>query len=122
DRPFSARWEFLSLGDVVATQFEGSINRATRTARHVASETDDAGFRLSFNLGPSPWSMVQRGRELPSSAIAPAFVSYTEAVDFHAAGEHARRGLSLPRGPLLDLVADADDRVLTPLDPNSEAL
>jgi AraC-like DNA-binding protein len=121
DRPFSVRLEFAQFGRLGLGRFNGTVNRATRTLRAVADDdTDD--FRLVVNRGRFAMSACQRDREAALVPQAAVLVSETEAGEFLGEAHNAWFSLVVPRRPLLQLVAHAEDIVATAVDPDQPVL
>lgn len=121
DRPFSSRSEFMQVGAIGLVQSEGTVNRVVRTARHVAADTR-GDFLIGFGGGGHPFVMSQRGRETTGGPARMLLYTTAEAVECSAAGPNAWSGLCVPRAKILELVTNADDRVMEPLDPARPAV
>ncbi len=121
DRPFSATWEHAIIGGSLIAQFDGTLQQVTRNARQVSAKPVES-FCLSFSRTSARQAMTQRGREVVLQDGDAAFFSLTEAIDSRTSEGEARIGCSLSRSALLERIPHADDLVLAPLDPDSEAL
>ena len=62
DRPFSLRFQFTRLGEAGLGMLEGTVNRFSRTLRHVAASQND-DFVLGLNRGRSDLVISHVGRE-----------------------------------------------------------
>src|SRR5262245_34212228 len=62
DRPFSVSFQFTQLGKVGVGILEGTVNRFSRTRRHVAASRND-DFVLGLNRGRSSLVISHAGRE-----------------------------------------------------------
>jgi AraC-like DNA-binding protein len=118
DTPFFARTQFIQSGATRIIQLHGAIARLWRTSRHVARDRDD-GLSVLINSGRVTWSLSQRGRE---GIISPGLAILTDnanASDYRASADGAELAVSVPREELLALVANAEDLVGLPLDPDA---
>ncbi len=121
DRPFAVRLEFAPFGDVGFGRFEGTVNRAGRSAQIVAADgTDD--FCLLVNQGRSSLLAVQYGREVRLSPGASTLFSDTEAGELRGEAENAWHALVVPRRPLIELVNHAEDAIAIALDRGQPAM
>ena len=118
DQPFASRSEFIQIGDVGIARCEGTFERYLRTPRHAAADTR-GDFMIGFLRGGPRMLVVQRGRE---RVLAPGDMTlYTnaEAYESRTREKHLSVGLCIPRARLLERVANVNDLVITPLDPDS---
>ena len=121
DRPFSSRSEFTQIGDIGVIKCDGTFERYARTTRHAAADTR-GDFLIGILRGRSRMIAAQRGREV---ALAPGELAlYTNSDAYESRGNDdiVTAGLCMPRARLLERVANADDLVITPLDPSQPAV
>jgi AraC-like DNA-binding protein len=122
DQPFKASLKSaLFDAGLSVVRMEASISGIRRAQRHIAA--DPAGlFIVSFNSSLVPRRSEQGQREVdlePGSAL----LGYNaEPGQLFSPSGFSGVGLCVPQRQLLELVPDAEDRVITRLDPNSEAL
>jgi AraC-like DNA-binding protein len=120
DQPFSLRFTFAPYGELGVGQFDGTISNVTRTAHHVAAQSNDT-LCLFLNRGPERVSFSHSGRE---GDLDPAeltlFRDWEPAV---ASGGALNRMLfvPIPRSRLHALVANPEDLAGMQLDTNSPA-
>jgi AraC-like DNA-binding protein len=115
DRPFSARLEFMSLDDLGFTRCVSTVERFRRTRHCVAAAGSDA-FHLAVNRGRASMLVRQAGREATVAAGELALLTDTLTGEFRAGAENPWVFVTIPRKPLLTLVAGAEDLVSVPLD------
>lgn len=111
DKLFSSRSEFLQFGDIGVLDFNGTVERLARSARHVARDARD-DFHVGMPRAGSPALLMQRGRELSTADGQVSLYDNTEAFESRAKATFHFAGLSIPRARLRDLVANIDDLVL----------
>jgi len=118
DAPFSMRSEFAAVGDVAIARASGTPFVATRTAQNVAADKHD-DFVIGLNRANSLSHMLQRGREVICTTGQMMFWSYGEA---SKSGAERWIGLTIPRARLRESIADPEDLIARPIDPNTPAL
>jgi AraC-like DNA-binding protein len=118
DGPFSMRSEFGVMGDTAIARSSGTAITASRTAQSAASDKQN-DFVVGLNRGNATGHMLQRGREVVCATGQAMFWSYAEPSESRI---ERWIGLTIPRARLLELVADAEDLLARPIDPNSPAL
>jgi AraC-like DNA-binding protein len=121
DRPFSSRSEFAQIGDVGVLKCESTFQRNARTARHAAADTR-GDFVFGILRGQASIAIAQRGREHAAAPGQVTFYTNAEAFESRAEDDTSFVGLCMPRARLLERVANADDLVISPLDPTLPAL
>ncbi len=121
DRPFRLRYELARIGGLVVSRMDGTLNRVARTPRLIVKDGRDH-FMLTINRGPSPWRVMQLGREQTVAAGAAVLLTTAEPGVILAGTGGRPLSVMLPRKELLDRIADAEDLIATPLDPTSEPL
>jgi AraC-like DNA-binding protein len=118
DGPFSMRSEFAVVGDTAIARASGAAITATRTAQSAVVDKHD-DFVVGLNRGNTRAYMLQRGREVICTTGQAMFWSYAEPSQ---SSIENWIGLTIPRARLLELVADAEDLITRPIDPNTPAL
>ena len=116
DRPFSSRAELALIGDVGVLKCDSTVQRNARTARHAAADTR-GDFIFGVLRGQTSIAVAQRGREHAAAPGQVTFYTNAEAFESRAKDDTSFVGLCMPRARLLERVANADDLVVTPLDP-----
>jgi AraC-like DNA-binding protein len=115
DRPFSMRFEFAPFGNIGVGRFAGTVTGAARSTRAAAAQGSD-DFCLTVNSGRNPMVALARGREATLASGAAALFSDTEAGELRGGAENAVQAVVLPRRPLLERVAGAEDAVAIAVD------
>jgi AraC-like DNA-binding protein len=118
DGPFSMRSEFAVVGDTGIARASGAAITASRTEQSAVTDKND-DFVVGLNRGNTRGYMLQRGREVITTTGQAMFWSYAEPCASRIEGWI---GLTIPRARLLELVADAEDLIARPIDPNTPAL
>jgi hypothetical protein len=118
DAPFWMRSEFAAVGDIAIAQASGTPFVATRTAQSTAADEHD-DFAIGLNRANSLSLMLQRGREVICATGQAMFWSYGEVSESRA---ERWIGLVIPRARLRELIADPEDLIARPIDPNTPAL
>src|SRR5262245_23687646 len=108
DRPFAVRFEFTHFAGLGLGQFEGTVNGVGRTRREVATAPSD-NFCLIVNRGSSPMTFAHRGRGAALAPGAATLFNDAEPGALRGAAENAWFALIVPRGNLVELVANAED-------------
>ena len=121
DKPFSARFECAQVGSIRFAQFEGTMGRIGRTRRHIAADSAD-DFFLGLNRGRSPIFSSQLNRETILDRGNAVLLSNAEAGEVRTEDKNSWFLLAVPRVLLNDLIAEAEDLLAKPLDPNGAAL
>ncbi len=121
DQPFSARFECAQLGSIRFAQFDGTMSRIARTRRHIAADAVD-DFFLGLNRGRSPIFSSQLQHETILDRGNAVLLSNAEAGEVRAEDKNSWFLLAVPRVLLNDLMAEAEDLLAKPLDPNGAAL
>lgn len=106
DKTFAARCEFIQIGTVGLTRFDGTLKSVKRTAQQVASDLRN-DFYVGFNHG-DPQFMSHRGIEVTGPAV---FFTNGEPMDAHMTGSCSIVGLSVPRARVMELVPGAEDLI-----------
>jgi len=120
DQPFSLRFTFTPYGELGVGQFDGTVSNVTRTAHHVAAQSNDT-LCLFLNRGQDRMNFSHSGRE---GELDPAeltlFRDWEPAV---ASGGALNRMLfvPIPRARLHALVANPEDLAGTRLDNDKPA-
>ena len=122
DRPFTARIEAASVGEVVLAHMWGTIKQSTRTARHLRHDNLDgylllvnhADVRLAGRMGRHSYEIEPGGAVLVSGA-EPATV-------FGGNANHNWSNILIPFALLNGTIADAEDRMAIPVPAANEAL
>ena len=120
DRPFSARCEFLQIGEIGLTRFDATLSRWARTKSQVAANPRD-DFLIGFNRSAAVLPGVQGRHESavgPGSAI---FYTNDEPGESRPSAEAAIVGLCVPRARVAERVAGAEDLIGTVLTPDNPA-
>jgi AraC-like DNA-binding protein len=117
---FSARVEFASFGGVGLLQFEGTVNRVTRSADAIGVHASE-NFCLLFNRSRSPMMSFHRGRQAALAPGAPTLYIESEVAELRGEAENAWCALVAPRRALLDRVFQAEDMAATAIDPDQPA-
>lgn len=120
-RPFSANFRFEGFDGAGVNRLEVTTSGMHRTSRHIAADPN-GDFYLGFNVGPAPWSFERRDRQLDLGQASAVFFSVGEVGRIVSPSGFAVAAVIVPRRQLLTMVPGAEDRIATPLDPNSEAL
>jgi len=120
DRPFSARHEFLLLGDLNVTRQHSTLQHWFRSSRHVAKDAR-GDFLLGYNRSSSSPTIIQRNREVVLASGQPTLFTNGEAAESHSVEETSLVGICMPRARLLERVAHSDDLVQMPLDSTTPA-
>jgi len=120
-QPFHAHFAFNRFGSLGLADCVSTIERFNRTRRCVAASGSDS-LQLAFNRGRSPMLLEQDGRQhwLPPGQIG--LVADDRAGAFGAGADNRWIFVTLPRKPLLERIAGADDLVARPLDPQQPAM
>jgi AraC-like DNA-binding protein len=121
DRPFSVRFEFAPIGSVGVGRFEGTISHIARSARDVAADNAD-NFCLGLPHGRFGIASIQNGREVTWGRDTAVLLTNAEPGEILGRPEIGWYAINVSRRQLIDLVADAEDLIGAPLDPESEAL
>ena len=121
DRPFSLRFQFAQLGDVGLGTLEGTVNRFSRTSRHVAASQND-DFVLGLNRGRSHLTISHVGRENTLRPGMALLLDNSQAGQVRGAAENSWLPITVSRRLLLQLVRDAEDLLALPLDGNQAAM
>lgn len=121
DRPFEAQIEATAVGELVLGQMAGTIKRANRTARHIASDGRD-GHLLLVNYGSDALSGVQMGREYSLGRGEAALVSASEPLTMTGGDSNAWTNLVVPSHILAAAFDNIDDRLAMPIGARHEAL
>jgi AraC-like DNA-binding protein len=119
DRPFSAWSELIQFGPVGLWRNKATITGTDRTPSDVAADGVD-NFMLSLNVGTNRISFAQRGRETALDPGSWTILSLSEGL--HIRGQSRWLNLVVPRRLLLELVATAEDLVVTPIDSRQAAV
>jgi AraC-like DNA-binding protein len=117
DRPFFNRSQFMQVGSIGLVQSECTLNRVTRTARHIAADARDE-FLIGFLGAGSQFLLSQRKREVLATSGKLLFYTTAEATEARTSRANAWSGLCVPRTKILELVAGAEDRILTDFAPS----
>jgi AraC-like DNA-binding protein len=118
---FSVRVEFAQFGGVGLGQLAGTMRRIARSSRHIDADPSDM-LCLALNRGRSAYACFQRDQEVTLDAGTATLITNWETIEVRANADTACSTLMVPRDRLLDLVANAEDLVAKPLDPESAAL
>ena len=118
--PFSARWEFVRVGQIILGRSSGATHTATRTRQQALASGFDH-YEFSFVTGDTPVVRTDRGHDRTYRKDEPAFNSSMEAVALSANAPSTWMGVMVPRGQLNELARHADDLIGKPFDPNSLA-
>ena len=121
DRPFSLRFQFAQLGEVGLGMLQGTVNRFSRTGRHVAASQND-NFVLGLNRGKSHLTISHVGRENTLRPGMALLLNNSEAGEVRGEAENSWLPITVSRRRLLELVRDAEDRLALPFDGNQAAL
>jgi AraC-like DNA-binding protein len=122
DRPFFARSNVTELNDLYVGRMDSTVVRFARTAQQIAADPRGNGFFLTFNRGDAPLTIRQVGREQSFFGGSPSLSSTCESGEHLARTANSFQGLFIPRARLAELVADVDDLLLMPIDPDTEAV
>ncbi len=106
DQAFSARSEFMQIGEISLIRFDATLQRVARSQRQVASDLRD-DFVIGFSHG-GPQSLSQRGRQVTGPS---AFFTNGEAIESRMRGRSIIVGLCVPRARVMELVAGAEDLI-----------
>jgi uncharacterized membrane protein YkvA (DUF1232 family)/AraC-like DNA-binding protein len=107
---FSVHTKIVRFGPVLVDEFKGTIIRTTQDTRKTVAHGDD-GFFLGLNCGPQPLSHNQRGKE--AVHVPGSLVLFSNADPGVMRNDPRNLWLSVhvPKGRLLDLIANAEDLV-----------
>jgi AraC-like DNA-binding protein len=124
ERPFSARSEFAMFGEIGFAQFDGTIDRFVRTRQQVASDPGGELFFIGINCGRSAALISHGGRDAVFAPGQVIFMNGSEPTATRGPSDDAWvwASLGIPHKRLLSLVADAEDQVMTPIDPQAPAM
>jgi AraC-like DNA-binding protein len=120
DQPFQARYEGGQLGAFAIAQFTGTIEGIVRRARAFAEDGNDK-LCIGLNRGRSLISCAQHNRELVLQQGTGVLLTNTEFGELHAKEETAWLVLCFPHALLRDRVANAEDLLVRPIEPNNAA-
>jgi AraC-like DNA-binding protein len=121
DRPFSLRFEFFQLGGVGLGTLEGTVNRLSRTSRHVAASQND-DFVLALNRGRSQLVVSHVGQEHTLKPGMALLLNNSEPGQVRGEPENCWMPIRIPRRHLLQLVQNAEDLLGRPIDANQPIL
>jgi AraC-like DNA-binding protein len=119
DRPFSAQFEFMQIGEIGLTRFDVTVAHWARTKGQAADGRDD--FLVGFNRSATALRYALAGRDavvVPGNAI---FYTNGESGESWSNGASTIVGLCLPRARVVDLVGGAEDMIGTMLTPDPAA-
>jgi AraC-like DNA-binding protein len=115
DRPFFVRLSVSRVGPILLDEYESTLTRHARSARHVAADgTDD--FCLGLNCGGRTLIQTQMRREVAHAPGSFGLHSFSEPGEMYSHPINRWQSIKLPGARLRALVADADDLVARPLD------
>jgi AraC-like DNA-binding protein len=114
DRPFSNHATFMQIGGVGLMRSDGTLCGVARTARHVAADARD-DFLIGFMGNGTSLSISQRRREVVAQPERMLFYTTAEPTESRASAVTAWSGLCVPRARILELVGNAEDRILDDL-------
>jgi AraC-like DNA-binding protein len=120
DRPFAARGEVALFGSAAVGRIGGTLTRTANSARDIDADSRD-DFLFAVNLGPSPIVQRQRRRELVQAPGALGLISSADTGEVLCSPDLDWCSVIVPRKPLRELVADADDLVARAIDPGQPA-
>jgi len=124
ERPLQARIEIVPVGPLAVTLISGSINRLARTRSGILADGSDAVL-LVLNPGPSPWRLVQRGREVVVGAGCSTLYTDSLVGEFEGSGQigsAASFSIRMPRKSLTSVLPHPEDQLARPIDASSEPL
>lgn len=121
DRPFSLRFEFSQLGEVGLGMLEGTVNRLSRTRRHVAASQND-DFVLALNRGRSQLVVAHVGQEHTLKPGMALLLNNSEPGQVRGESENCWLPISVSCRHLLQLVHNAEDLLGRPIDANQAIL
>src|SRR5262245_19579521 len=121
DRPFSLRFEYSQLGAVGLGMLEGTVNRMSRTPRHVAASQND-DFVLALNRARSQLVVSHVGQEHTLDPGMALLLNNSEPGQVRGAAENRWMPISVSRRRLVQLVGNAEDLLGRPIEGNQAAL
>lgn len=121
DRLPSFQNEVTQFGEALVTRLTMTATHYARNSAAVAANPHD-DFLMAFDAAPSVPTLFQRGRAFAPALGQPVFYTNAEPLEGRSTGEMALVGVCVPRARLVAQLANADDRVLMPLDVSSPAL
>lgn len=121
DRPFFMRVAFMHAGGVKVIQWDSTLARSRRTSRHIAADGID-DLAVSFNTGSHSWALSQRGRQVIVAGGAPILHSQGDPLDVRISDPSTLVGVMVPRQELRTRVANVEDLVNQPLNPDAAPL
>ena len=107
---FSVRSKVVRFGPALVDEFKGTITRTMRSVRNIAADGNDH-FLFFLNCGTQPMTHSQGGREvvhLPGSLV---LLSNSDPYVARNDPRNVWLSVHVPRGKLIELVANADDLV-----------
>jgi AraC-like DNA-binding protein len=117
--PHFWRLDAVRFGSVATERIEGTLVRATRTSRHVATDGQD-GFLIGMNLG-GPASVRNPGRrELVRPRGSMTLVPFAEPGEIRS-GAPVWLNVYLPRTRLTGMVRNVENLMASPVPPNTPA-
>ncbi|MGI6856078.1 AraC family transcriptional regulator [Mesorhizobium sp. 1B3] len=115
DKPFFVRLSVSRVGPILLDEYESTLTRHARSARHIAADgTDD--FCLGLNCGGRPLVQKQLRREVVHDPGSFGLHSFAEPGELYSHPLNRWQSIKLPGARLRALVADAEDLVARPLD------
>lgn len=121
DRPFRSRLEITAFDRLILNRQSGTVSRLSRTRRHVA-RSPDTGFHFGIVRNGSDVHLAQCGREAVYAPGQALLLNGAEPAFANTPGELDFIGMMIERGPLLELVPDAEDLVVHAFDPRRPAM
>ncbi|WP_245441646.1 AraC family transcriptional regulator [Rhizobium leguminosarum] len=119
--PFSATIEATAVGPLTVGQMSGTIRKASRQARHIASDGNDA-YLLLINRTETPLVGFQTGRQYSVGHGDAAFVSAAEALEMTGGDENLWFNIVIPREVVTASFGHVDDLLAYRIDARNEAL
>ncbi|MEW6641744.1 MAG: helix-turn-helix transcriptional regulator [Pseudomonadota bacterium] len=117
---FSAHFTSAQCGDAIVGRFDGALERCERTRRHLAHDPSHL-LSLSFNRSKGVIRSVQGARTMDLAPGAATLITTSETGRFEAQADFDWMSVAVPHKTLAALVADPEDLLLRPLDPQTPA-
>ena len=121
DAPFRAEFEAWSLGNLLMTRMEGTINKVARTGSHIAADGAE-DYCLLINTGSAAMTGAFRHRSASISPGAAALQTFREPLSLAGGESNSWINLIIPHQTLTDAFRNMDDRLALEIDAQSAEL
>lgn len=120
ERPFGARYDVASFGDLMIVEGRGTATHMNRTKRHLASDTTDCFF-LNLNAESDPIVASSHGREMKLTTGTMGLTSSSVPGSYQIAAGRRLRNAVVSRETLSGIVRNPDDLTYRALNPDLPA-